>query len=306
MFNKHMLRQLGMHTIIHTFSLLLCLGLSPAGAAAWLFDASTDVHFNDNIFNGEDDFDIKSDTSLGVDASAGRYWQLSDNAGLVLVGTAGLQQYRRFTELSNARLGASSSLHYKFGLGLQAPVLNLSGSLNYRDSRDFARDAWQGSLGLGISKHFSDQLEMRLNYQYSVDDTDDVVDIPAVVSLLNVRGDVYDLTSQQLALKFNYTLTDRLAVFGGYTRRHGDVVASTRLNFKVFGVSDAIAFDQAAGPNIIAYRLNSQSDIYSLGLSWALSDHASLNANYQRWHTSTAGGFIYDNNNAFFNLLYTY
>jgi opacity protein-like surface antigen len=301
-----MLRQLGMHRIIHTVILLLCLGLSPTVGAAWLFDASTELHFNDNIFNGEDDFDIKSDTSLSADASAGRYWQLTDNAGLVLVGTAGLEHYRRFTKLSNARLGVSSSLNYKFGLGLQAPVLNLNGSLNYRDSRDFTRDAWQGTVGLGVSKHITDRLEMRLSYQYAVDSSDDVVDIPVVVSLLNVHGDVYDLTSQQLALKFNYTLTNRLLIFGGYTRRHGDVVASTRLNFKIFEVSDAIAFDQAAGPNIVAYRLNARSNIYSLGLSWALTDHASLNANYQRWHTRTSGGFIYDNNNVFINLIYAY
>ncbi len=295
-----------MRGIVHAFTLVLSLGVSFSVQSAWLFDASSELHFNDNLFNGEDDFDIKSDTSVNLETSAGRYWQLSDAAGLVLVGTAGLQQYRRFTELSNARLGISSSLIYKFGLGLQAPILNLNGSLNYRDSRDFTRDAWQGSLGIGIAKHFSDRLEMRLSYLYSADNTDDVLDIPAVVSLLNVHGDVYDLTSQQLALKFVYTLTDRLAIFGGYTRRHGDVVASTRLNSKVFGVSDAIAFDQAAGPNIVAYRLNSQSNLYSLGLSWALTDHASLNANYQRWHTSTTGGFVYENNNAFINLLYTY
>lgn len=300
-----MLEQLGMQRITHAVTLLLCLSLSPTGGAAWLVDASTEAHFNDNIFNGEDEIDIKSDTSLSADTSAGRYWQLTDAAGLVVVGTAGLEQYRRFTELSNARLGVSSSLQYKFGLGLQAPVLNLNGSLNYRDSRDFARDAWQGRLGFGIKKRVSDRLELRLSYQYSVDDTDDVVDIKNI-PIVVVPGDVYDLRSQQLGLTFNYTLSDRLSTFGGYTRRQGDVVASTLPERSILDASDAIAFDRAAGPGIIAYRLDSDSDIYALGLSWALSDHASVNASYQRWHTSTAGGFVYDNNNAFINLLYSY
>lgn len=295
-----------MHRITRALTLLLGLGLSPTGGAAWLVDATTEAHLNDNVFNGEDAVDIKSDTSLSGDASAGRYWQLSDAAGLAVVGTAGLEQYRRFTELSNARLGISSSLHYKYGLGLLAPVFNLNGSLNYRDSRDFTRDAWQGRLGLGINKHFSDQLELRLSYLYSVDDTDAVVDHPYAVSLLNVQGDVYDLSAQQLALTFTYLLTDRLSTFGGYTHRRGDVVASTEIKPKIFRVSDAIAYDRAAGPGIIAYRLDADSNSYALGLSWALSDHASVNASYQRWHTRAAGGFIYDNNHAFINLLYSH
>ncbi len=274
--------------------------------AAWFFDASSELHFNDNIFNGALDVDVKSDTALQAELSAGRHWQIGDASGLLIVANTGLEQYRRFTELSHAWLGISTTLHHKFGLGLHAPVLSLKGSLNYRDSRDFTRDAWQGSLGLTLSKRFSERLNMRISYRYSVDETDQALDIPIVVTLINVRGDVYDLASQQLAINFVYSLTDKLALYGGYTRRHGDVVSSTLLNATVFNVSDAIAFDQAAGPNIIAYRLNSRSDMFSLGISWALDQHMSLNASYARWHTTTRGNFVYNNNHAFLSLLYTY
>ena len=84
----------------------------------------------------------------------------------------------------------------------------------------------------------------------------------------------------------------------------GDVVATTRPDFDIFVVSDAIAADPTFGPDFFAYRLRGTTDTAKLSASWALDERSSLNVVYVEERTDAAGGIYYRSHSA--NLVYAW
>jgi hypothetical protein len=108
-----------------------------------------------------------------------------------------------------------------------------------------------------------------------------------------ISGKVFDLRGQTLYARAGYSVTDRLLLAAELDVRRGDVVATTRPDFQIFAVSDAIAADPTFGPDFFAYRLRGTTDTAKASASWALDDRSSVNAIYIDERTDAAGGVYY-------------
>lgn len=274
--------------------------------AAWLMDVSVEYQFNDNQPNGDFDFDIHSDQAIETSVSAGKYFQITDSTGLGLVADITVAQHLRFSDLTHTDFGVSSFLNKKLGLGQTAPVISATAGLAYTDSHDRQRDAWQYSFGAGFSKRLTNRWQLLLNYKYENQSAEHFIDIPYAVATVGARGNVFDIEAHSLSIFCVYDLTQRLSGHVGYTRREGDVVSSTKLNYSVFYVSKAIAYDPAFGPGIVAYTVDAGTNIFSLGLSLALNPHSSINAGYEYRISHADGDLSYQNNILQLTYLYSY
>ncbi|HET9763081.1 MAG TPA: hypothetical protein VFR50_06170, partial [Casimicrobiaceae bacterium] len=113
-----------------------------------------------------------------------------------------------------------------------------------------------------------------------------------------ISGKVFDLRAESVYARAGYAVTERLLLGAELAVRRGDVVATTRRDFEIFVVSDAVAADPAFGPDFFAYRLRGTTDTATLSTSWALDDHSSLNFIYADERTDAAGGVAYRSHSA--------
>jgi hypothetical protein len=293
--------------LITTRFIVACIitaGLPEYVTAAWYLDASVEYQFNDNQPNGDLDFDVHSDQAIESNITAGKYYQISNTTGLGLAVDITAAQHIRFTELSHVDFGVSSFVNKKLGLGHQAPVISATASVAYANSHDRHRDAWQYRFGAGLSKRLASRWQLLLNYQYENQRAKHFTDIPFAVATVGARGNAFDIKAHNFSIFVVYDISQRLAAHVDYTRREGDVVSSTHINYPVFFVSKAIAYDPAFGPDIVAYTVDAGTNILSAGLSLALNKHSSINADYEYRISHADGDLSYQNN--IFQLTYLY
>jgi hypothetical protein len=274
--------------------------------AQWLVNAGAGYEFNDNLPNARLSGDIKSDNAFLANLSAGRYFQLTDSTGLALTADLGGTTYARFDGLNNVFYGATAGLKQKFGLGEYAPWIRLSGSAAYHDFENDPRDGWRYNLSAGIGKRLSERWEVQLNYRYEERNSDHIVNIPFLVNNFGIGGDAFNIAAHNVSLTGIFTVTDKLTAYLGYTRREGDVTSTSREEEEIFEYSDAVAVDNAFGKDTFAYRVQASTNIFSAGLSWALTNHASLNIGYDRQDSTVSKDVQYTNNTGRLNLLYRF
>lgn len=287
---------------LSTIALLLSY-ITPT-QAQWLVNAGAGYEFNDNLPNARLSGDIKSDNAFLANLSAGKYFQLADSTSLSLTADLGGTTYARFDGLNNVFYGATAGLKQKFGLGEYAPWLRLSGSAAYHDFENDPRDGWHYNLSAGIGKRLSERWEVQLNYRYEERNSDHIVNDPFLVNNFGIGGDAFNIAAHNVSLTGLFTVTDKLTAYLSYTRREGQATSTSRQEEEIFEYSDAVAVDSAFGNDTFAYRVQAGTNIFSAGLSWALTNHASLNVSYERRDSRVSQDVVYINNIAHLSLLY--
>jgi hypothetical protein len=302
---RHAARKMKNSHVLSIVSLSLCY---PAAIKAeWIAHAGVQTLFNDNLSYGQLSRDRKTDQALQLDLAGGQHLQLTDATGLALTANIGTSRYIQYNGLNNVYYGAASTLRHKFGLGNAAPWISLAGSANYHDFEYAPRDGWRYQLSVAMGKRLSERLEIQLKYQYEERIADRFVNNPALLARpVPIFGDAFSIAAHSVALTGIFNLSDRLTSYVGYARREGDVTSSTHRNRTIFAASDAIAPDKAFGNDFVAYRINAGSNIFSFGLSWAMTCHASLNLGYERQDSRAGHGLEYSNNIGHLNLLYAF
>ena len=292
-------------TRVFAFVCLLS-GVAANVDAEWIADANVGFEYNDNLSLAPVDQDIEGDSALFASVSAGQHVQLADTVGLVIAADLGKTVFRDLSGLDHLSMGVASALRKKFGLGLYAPWLRVLGSGAWFDYKDDPRDGWRYAASVGVGKRLTQRWELQAEYRYETRQSDEVVDIPFFVSNFGIHGDAYDIDAHSVSLRGLCTVTERLALALGYTRREGEVTSTTQRNAQIFAASDANTLDPVFGPNAFAYRIDAGSNLYSVGLSWALGKHASANLSYQYHHSTADHGLEYDNNIVQVQYLYSY
>lgn len=307
------------HKLYLTLSLLSYL---PSTQAQWLVNTSANYEFNDNLSNAQLADDIKSDSAFRASLSTGRYWQLTNFTGLTVTADLGGKAYLHFSSLNNVFYGASTVLHHKFGLGETVPWLSVSGSVLHHHFENSQRNAWYYTGAVSLGKRLNERWELYAKYQYETRHADHIINIPGLTTEMQhayeeeheeehevyppILGDAFNTTAHRISLTGIYTMTDNLTVYLSYTRREGNVTSTTLRNLDIFSISNAITEDSTFGNNRYAYRLNASSNIVSVGLSWALNGHSSLNISYERMESSAGHGINYSNNGGYLTLLYNF
>lgn len=266
---------------------------SGAASAAWQFDADAGFLYDSNLTRAYAPADIRADGAFTLDAGAGSFWALSSADGFTLSADVRTEAYHRFHGLNLIGVGASAAYRHKFGLGYAAPWLALTVSGTHDDYRGDIRDSnrldARAELGQRFTPEFDAAFGGRYERRYASNDR------PVVPG---ISGKVFDLRGESVYAHAGYAVTDRLLLGAELVVRRGDVVATTRPDFEIFAVSDAIAADPTFGADFFAYRLRGTADTAKVSASWALDDHSSLNLIYADERTDTAGGVAYRNHSA--------
>ncbi|MGH8596918.1 MAG: hypothetical protein ACREXT_09700 [Gammaproteobacteria bacterium] len=285
----------------------LVWALITAGAnAEWILDGTTGVEFDDNLPRAQLDSDIESDVALDAALSAGQFVQLTDRIGFTLVADLRGAHYAEFDGLDYASAGLTTSLRGKLGLGADAPWVQATAGFAAYDHRFEPRDGLRYRAGLAAGRSIGTRLNLTARYAFERRRSDEVTDIPFLVNFFGIHGDAFDGDNHSLSISGTYTVTQRLALVVGYTRRMGDVTATTRINEEIFEYSDAIAPDPVFGQDKFAYRIDADTDIFNVDLSFALGDHTALNFGYEYRDSNAGEDLTYTNNIARIGLRFRY
>ena len=256
---------------------MLVLSWSAAARAEWLFDVDAGARYESNLTRAQQQPDIRGDAAATLFASAGSFFALSGADGLTLAVNAATEAWDRFQGLDRISIGASASYKHKFGLGYSAPWLSFGLSGSHDDYRNAIRDSdrfeARAELGQRFSEAFDASVGALYDRRYARNDR------PVVPG---ISGRVFDVRGKSAYVRAGYALTEQLQAGAQFAVRRGDVVSTTRRHQEIFLESEAIAADPAFGDDFFAYRLRgtSTTQTAAVTLSWAFSDHSSLNFRY--------------------------
>ena len=257
--------------------LLLSMLLCAAGSAhaEWFYDVQAGGLYDDNLTRAQRAADVRADGAATLAAAAGWFYAPSGTDGITLSLEANSEAYARFTGLNLIAVGGSAGYRHKFGLGGDVPWASITVSAARDDFRGDIRDGDRLEVRLEVGKRWSENFDASVGI--AADRRFASNDRPVVPG---ISGKVFDLRGQSVFARAAYDLTDRLQVSARVSSRRGDVVSTTRQNLEIFLASDAIAADPTFGSDFYAYRLRGTTTTANATLSWALSDHSSLNLSY--------------------------
>jgi hypothetical protein len=269
---------------------MLVLSWSGVARAEWLFDVDAGARYESNLTRAQEQPDIRGDGAATLFASAGSFFALSGADGLTLDVNAATETWHRFQGLNRISIGATASYKHKFGLGYSAPWLSLGLSGWHDDYRNTIRDSNRFEAGVELGQRFSEAFDASAGAVY--DRRYARNDRPVVPG---ISGRVFTVRGKSAYVRAGYALTEQLQAGANFAVRRGDVVSTTRRRQEIFLESDAIAADPAFGDDFFAYRLQgtSTTETAAVTLSWAFSDHSSLNFRYADERTSAYEGLDY-------------
>jgi len=266
-----------------------------------LLRLGADVVYNDNVNNGAVADQKKSDTSASIQLNLGQIFALDDDAALSLAGTLAAQKFNHYEGLDNTSAGVLANYSRKLGLGRDAPRLSMSASAAHADYRNSVRDGWAYQSNIGISKYLSERWQARLTYiVYKFDSDSSTAEVP------NLSGAAFDQIAHSVAVDTTYFYDSSTALLAGYSRRSGDVTATTRPGRDIYRVSSAIEEDDVFGEDFYAYKLRAITHDVYVGLSESVGDHSSVNLRYLRRLSYGREDFDYYNSIFTLSWLYAY
>jgi hypothetical protein len=282
--------------------------------AEWIGNVSGEYEFNSNLSNAQSSADINSDSNFRMSLSGGKYFQLTDSTGLTMTADLGGTNQIRFNGLNNVSYGLSTSLRHKFRLGDFAPWISIAGSAAYHDFENAPRDGWRYNLSFTMGKRLTDRFSLQLKYRVDVQIADRNYNIPGLTRQtfeedeppIPIYGDAFNLTAHNVSLTGIFTLTDTLTGYLTYTRREGGITSTIGYEPEILEYGDAVAVDQAFGNNRYAYKVDAGTNIVSVGLSYAITGHASFNLDYDWMETTGDYNLEYNNNLAHVSLIYSF
>ncbi|MCI4626956.1 MAG: hypothetical protein L3V56_13505 [Candidatus Magnetoovum sp. WYHC-5] len=290
--------------IVLTLVLILIPSVSHAEWTEWVTDLEAAYRFDDNI-NLTDVDSVKKDEHIFVPIiSLGRYYQITDNMRLRITGDFSGAVHRNYYMLNSFESGVTLALSQKFGIGFDIPWVRIYVKQLYLAVRDANREGILLTTGFKIGKAINERLDIAVGYEFSYrqgNDGDTVIIDGKVFD-----NSVFDQSAHKGTFVLNYQLMDSLLASAGYEIRYGDI-ASTVGKGRVHGSEDE--FDAIIHDNVYGidgwwtYRVKVITHTLSFGLSYALTEHSSINANY-----SHVDGYDtnlrYENNLAGFSLMY--
>ena len=293
------------HALGASIALLLPFA-APFANAALFVDGSLDSSYDSNPALAETDADIEGEMSVGARVSGGWYQQLTDRIGLSATADLAGEHHAQFTGLDYVGLGGSIALRGKLGLGLNAPWWRLGGNLMARDYDFDLRDGLHYGASASVGQRIGERLSVEVKYAYDGRRSDKTVDVPIAVQLFGIGGGAFDIDGHTVSVGATYDLTQRFAVSARYSHRWGLICSSTRVDLDVLLESTAVNYDPVFGVDRVAYTGPAETDFYTINFSYALTDHASLNAGYEYRDAVFADEYVYDGHVARFSVRYSF
>lgn len=237
------------------------LAFSATGTASWV----------ENISRTSAEPNRKDAETYELTLSAIRHKQLASSWLFHAGGEATWFTVPDYDLAQRLAAGARVGLQRKFGLGPFAPVLQLGGAFTFKAAR---LDADRGSttdLSVRVAKRFTPTIRGGLTGAWTEH---------------NARSAVFDVNQRSLTLDATWDINDRWSVSGSAGRLNGDIVANAAwpvwaqaitggLGPQVFNyyTSRPWQVTQLYGPNWVSYNVEADVDLWSLAVTYAISDH---------------------------------
>jgi hypothetical protein len=277
---------------------LYCV-VTNAHAEATYITADTALVYDSNIGRAQRSIDIDDDFALEAGLTAARSFRLSDKSGLMVRAGAQVRQQFRFQDLSLLSLDAGVNYRIQPVVGFTNPWIELAldlARLEFRDSR--IRDGWIGNAGVTVGKYFTDRIRTTAGWNYEARNAE--------------QSQVFDWHHNTLNLAADYRFTENSTLYTKALRIYGDQVSTVRFPYSASGnyqdVAKAVAPDTALGdnPEHRAYRIGAITNVFEIGMNYAVKGDLALDFSLQHYHSNADGGNTYNVTGARAGLLYRF
>ena len=200
--------------------------------------------------------------------------QLASSLLLVAGGEINTLTVPEYELADSLRAGGRLALQRKFGLGPLAPVLQVSAGASYKSARWAGDRGWTTEAGVQLAQRVLPNLRLAAGAQWLEHDA---------------KSPIFDLSQHSFSFEANWDLNEHWSLNGSVSRLHGDIVANAA--YAVWWQALAGAFGPAVqnyynarpwtetgiyGPEWISYNVEADVDLWSVALSYALSDHTAV------------------------------
>ena len=218
-----------------------------------------------------------------ADFTGGKFFQVGLNHSLVLAANMNARRYIEHSGFDTIGASISGSYTYKFGFGAYAPRLGAAVTLGTEAMDGEARDRRFTTTEISIEKRLSPAwlVSAGMDYHDSRGKS-----LPGDDRLLSFGYDPnatlpYDLFTDDATSLFasaSYEFATGVTLTAGYNRSDGFTVSSIEIpELKIYKVSDAVYVDPSWPDLWFAYRLQTTTDDWSVGLSVPMGLDSSIN-----------------------------
>ena len=252
--------------------------------ADWFYEGTAELLFNDNLNRAVLDSDIRSDINLEGELVAGYFAQVAEYTGVTANAAFSLAHFQKISDLNHASLNLGLSFSHKFGVGEKVPRLNGTVSIGEHKYEYEIRDVQVRRADLSLVKRFNDYVEISLGINHEDRDSGHYSSF-ATNSFSTYVDGFLDLNA-----------TDWIGF--SYVRMSGEITSSSSPSPTMLNASTATNKDKTfeRGGTIIAYRLDAQTDVYSVDWNRALSNSATFYIGIEKQDSKASAGINYDVN----------
>lgn len=286
----------------HTPGIWLLLVLVFAPVAALRAEHHMSVHFNgdlglgydSNPGNSQNEQDIRDSSfaSGGLHAQYARHF--TSFTSLQVRGSLLGEAHEGVEGLSNGRTVGMLRLVHRPAGGFFMPSFAIWGSAGWLEYNSRLRDGNEFRAGVSMTQPVNTAFTARLS---------------VMASERNSTSEVFDLSGVSAGLNVDWRLLPALTLYSAYQFYQGDVASSTSQLLSGIGEPDdayktlAVSgkFSHISGGSLFAYRLDADSNIFTVGGNQSLSRNLSLDlqaqyldvqadegSRYERWITQAA------------------
>lgn len=281
-------------------TICLCCAATTACADATYFTADSALTYDSNVGRSQQSKDIDDDFGIEAGLTAAHSLRLNDKSGLVFRAGAQVAEQFHHTDLSQLTLDGSVRYRIQPVVGFTNPWIELmleGARLQYRDSD--IRDSWVWTTGATVGKYFTDRIRLTAGWNYELRRADD--------------GQVFDWHHNTFALTADYRFTQKGTLYGSAARVYGDQVSTVSFpgsatlyeNVSKADDRDKALEDNANNPKR-AYRLAAITNVFEIGVNYAVKGDLALDLGVQRYNSSADGGHSYNGTIARAGLLYRF
>lgn len=249
-----------------------------------LFRYSYDVSIahDDNIRRAQNEVDIRADNILNLTLNAKAGKSLGRFSLLTYGGSISAEKFATFKELDNLSFNANVRYRFSFASGFTSPIYTIGFKVGGIASDKVARDSTVYSANLGLNKWITNSINMSLGLDHKQRES---------------RSRVFDTVENRLFANFDISLSKKSLLYSTYTYIVGDIVSSATPTLAIINASEVIEPDDAFGgirTNQFAYRLDSDTQVITLGYNQIISAKTSLDFSYRYVKTESEGNIEYD------------
>jgi FimV-like protein len=237
---------------------------------------------DDNIRRAQNEVDIRADNILNLTFNAKAGTSLSRFSLLSYGGSISAERFSTFSELDNLSFNANVRYRFAFASDFGSPIYSIALKVGGIESDKVSRDSSLYSVGFGLSKRMTNTMNMTLGIDYKQRES---------------RSQVFDTVENRLFANLDINLSKKALLYSTYTYIIGDIVSSATPTLAIINASDAIEPDDAFGgitTNQFIYRLDSDTQVITLGYNHIITAKTSLDFSYRYVKTVSEGNIEYD------------